>query len=451
MAESFYNPGVSNQAGQILAQGISSAGDSIGKGIEAMVAKTKALKATRAMAVDGLGMDPDQVDGMSLPQLQGMMAGGALKRSNVGQDLMQQNERLKIAGQQLQNSAMQREAQWQETFRQIMSGGSTGGNGANGGGNAAPPPGFMGNPDAVTPASGGPPAGFMGTGMQPGASGPAPMPASVPAMMGSPNAGTGGPSAAFDPARMMNAAITAGAPPRDLMEMGKTVMDEQRALRNTQPQFITDPQTGQRFSYSPGGAYGGGRLEPLAGQASGPQPQYDEDGKILGYSIPSGNGKSVFKPTAAQPTGELKPVTVNGKTVQGFGMDEKGLVHDLRASTSKPDAGTDPVQAQALRTAQRTIVNLKAAKAAGMTRVKLDPNTGAVKDAGMFSRFGAGDPVDDLIKTQQGRLKDLQSDTSAGASEGGSLTPEKAAQFLQQAGGDKDKARQMAKDAGFTF
>lgn len=41
--------------------------------------------------------------------------------------------------------------------------------------------------------------------------------------------------------------------------------------------------------------------------------------------------------------------------------------------------------------------------------------------------------------------------TSTGTGSVGNLTPDIARQFLQQAGGDKEKARQMARDAGYTF
>lgn len=76
-------------------QGIADAGQSIGDMIQRHIAQAKEAKAYRAMAVDALGMDPDKADQMTLPELQGTMAGEALKRSNIGQQLMQENEKLK--------------------------------------------------------------------------------------------------------------------------------------------------------------------------------------------------------------------------------------------------------------------------------------------------------------------------------------------------------------------
>ena len=72
-------PIVPNRSGEILAQGVSGAASNIADTITQLSQRMRQTKAFRQMAVDGLGMDEEQVDRMSLPQLQGMMQGVALK------------------------------------------------------------------------------------------------------------------------------------------------------------------------------------------------------------------------------------------------------------------------------------------------------------------------------------------------------------------------------------
>ncbi len=72
-------PIVPNRSGEILAQGVSGAASTIADTITQLSQRMRQTKAFRQMAVDGLGMDEEQVDRMSLPQLQGMMQGVALK------------------------------------------------------------------------------------------------------------------------------------------------------------------------------------------------------------------------------------------------------------------------------------------------------------------------------------------------------------------------------------
>jgi hypothetical protein len=64
---------------QYLFQGISGAGGSIAEGIESMTKRLRQTKAMRTMAVDGMGMDPDKVDGMTPEQIQGIMQGIAVR------------------------------------------------------------------------------------------------------------------------------------------------------------------------------------------------------------------------------------------------------------------------------------------------------------------------------------------------------------------------------------
>lgn len=74
-----YAPSVNDVSGQILAQGITGAAGSISDSITQAGALHKKLKAYRAMAVDGLGLDPEQVDKMSLGDLEGKFQAVALK------------------------------------------------------------------------------------------------------------------------------------------------------------------------------------------------------------------------------------------------------------------------------------------------------------------------------------------------------------------------------------
>jgi hypothetical protein len=74
-----YNPGVVDRSGEIMANGISNAVGSIADTIDLLGQRHRQLKAYQTMAVDGLGMDKDEVGKMSLPQIQGIMQGEAMK------------------------------------------------------------------------------------------------------------------------------------------------------------------------------------------------------------------------------------------------------------------------------------------------------------------------------------------------------------------------------------
>jgi len=69
-----------------LGRGIENAGQGLAAGIERMGADLKKAKAYRAMAVDAMGMDPDQVDKMKLEDLEGVFMGQALKKARVQQE-----------------------------------------------------------------------------------------------------------------------------------------------------------------------------------------------------------------------------------------------------------------------------------------------------------------------------------------------------------------------------
>ena len=72
-------PIVPNRSGEILAQGVSGAASTIADTITQLSQRMRQTKAFRQMAIDGLNMNEEEVDRMSLPQLQGKMQGVALK------------------------------------------------------------------------------------------------------------------------------------------------------------------------------------------------------------------------------------------------------------------------------------------------------------------------------------------------------------------------------------
>lgn len=312
-----YAPGISYHGDQYLFQGISSAGQSLGEGIDQAIQRGRQLKAMRAMAVDGLGMDPDQVDGMSLPQLQGTLAGEALKRSNLGQQLQQQLTQSETEKNQMA-STLQRYRQSAyakftdmvnqvtksnpeaaldtptlekmglqagldpQDFRQLMGGGMYG---ARAGyyGDKASAPGFVPPPATAPP-------GFT---VVPKADGSW-------EMMRSPDAGT--PEA---------------------------------------NSFVEDPVTGARFLTRGKQVLPSGENPALGGQA---QEVTDETGNVVGHTVRAGN-RTVFQPLKGAVDGQLRPVKdANGNILKGFGMDSTGKIHDFRTTMEKTSGniGADP-------------------------------------------------------------------------------------------------------------
>lgn len=75
-----------------LAGGISSAGSSIVQAIEKSQAESKRLKAFRAMAVDGLGMNPDEVDAMDADTLQGKLEAVAVRAQHNRAEMEVENQ-----------------------------------------------------------------------------------------------------------------------------------------------------------------------------------------------------------------------------------------------------------------------------------------------------------------------------------------------------------------------
>jgi hypothetical protein len=74
---------------EYLFQGVAGAGARIGKGLEEMAQRQKQVKAYRTMAVDGLGMDPEEVDHMSFGELQGHLQAVTVKHAMESAQAMQ--------------------------------------------------------------------------------------------------------------------------------------------------------------------------------------------------------------------------------------------------------------------------------------------------------------------------------------------------------------------------
>lgn len=220
-----YNPSVNDNSGQILAQGISGAGQSISEAIDTYTQRARQTKAYRQMAVDGLGLDPDDVDKMSLSTLQGKMQGMALKAANQQrqaqtQDLLSQiQQRVGIGNrQQAQADALnQKGAAWQ---RFVQSQGNDGGADASG---------LPTNPLAQAGPGGMDTSTAMGV-IRGAPTGPAP-------------ADGGG----FDPVGMMRKMTAAGVDPKDALENVKAMMAAgQMGGGAPQTNFAEDPITGFR-------------------------------------------------------------------------------------------------------------------------------------------------------------------------------------------------------------
>lgn len=108
-----------------LYQGISGAGQGIGAGIEKMTANLKKAKAYKTMAIDALGMDPEQVDKMGLAELEGHFQAVAVKNA-----MAQAQERQQRLAMDRQHMEMEQQgfpllqAQRQAQIAEIMAAGA---------------------------------------------------------------------------------------------------------------------------------------------------------------------------------------------------------------------------------------------------------------------------------------------------------------------------------------
>jgi hypothetical protein len=106
-----YNPGVYDRSGSLLAQGIMSAGQSIGQGIRDSKQMKEDAKRARTIAV-ALGMDPGEAEAAGLGDLQGFVDSRVMLRAQELQDAKLQ---------QGQAEAQRSEAEWR---RQMMNEGA---------------------------------------------------------------------------------------------------------------------------------------------------------------------------------------------------------------------------------------------------------------------------------------------------------------------------------------
>jgi hypothetical protein len=114
---------------EYLFQGVAGAGARIGKGLEEMAQRQKQVKAYRTMAVDGLGMDPEEVDHMSFGELQGHLQAVTVKHAMESAQAMQA-ERFARA-QRLQEATAMEQAM--KGFAQDYTAPDQAGNGASDG------------------------------------------------------------------------------------------------------------------------------------------------------------------------------------------------------------------------------------------------------------------------------------------------------------------------------
>lgn len=307
-----YDPHVQPRGSDYIAQAGIQAGQSIAEGIKGMRQRLLQTQAMRSMAVQGLGMDPDQVDKMNLNQLQGTLAGAALKRSNVGQQLEQQLMAEKTKGAALERTIMegdQAAMQRLQAIRQARTQASLPAPGA---------PGSPGGPD-------GPP---------------------------NPNVR---PYDASDPRTMMEDMNTAGVRPQigyQMMESARAAaqahryeaqgnMYDARAAGNGNGDQPIVPQT------LPGGYVGfrlpgSNQMDIRQDMSAGPQANQveDEQGNVAGTVINMG-GKNIFRPAKPAIQNKLnQAVDDKGKALPGIYINPNTGQHiDMRSSMQKDYGG----------------------------------------------------------------------------------------------------------------
>jgi hypothetical protein len=213
-----------NAGGAYLYAGISGAGDSVGEGITRMGQNLRQAKAYRAMAVDALGMDPDEVDKMGLGELTGHVQAAGMKATMQQHAALAQQEMAKAAMMQNQVEESDAMGRLGPALASLMAG--QGGGGAPAAGqNPADMGGDVDPGQEMGPASAGGPA----------------------AMMGVPGGGTG--TRALDPALIMQAMSSMGpTSSRVQAAMWRNLMPQLMGGEQMGPQSWTDPATGAHFA-----------------------------------------------------------------------------------------------------------------------------------------------------------------------------------------------------------
>lgn len=111
-----------------LYQGISQAGQGLGEAIQTFGQNLKKAKAYRAMAVDALGMEPDRVDKMSLPELEGHFQAQAVKNAMEQTKSLVQERQAKAAQLMMQQEEA---AAWPQLMQHLQAQGGEGAAGPN--------------------------------------------------------------------------------------------------------------------------------------------------------------------------------------------------------------------------------------------------------------------------------------------------------------------------------
>lgn len=239
---------------EYLFQGISGAGHNIGEGITQMSANLKKLKAYRAMATDALEMDPDQVDKMSLPELEGHFQSVALKNQMEQTRALADERRARAADYQMRADEAQA---WPQLMQEMM-----GGNQPAQPGPAQPTPNLMG-PDDSTP--------------------------DFNAMMTPPQSAD-----PFSRENMVRAMGHMGATnPRLATALAREIIPKMMGSAESQDHPAS--------WLSPGGnpyVFYHGQFRPDTATGANAEPIYDLQGNVLGYQTGKGG---VVKPEAAKP------------------------------------------------------------------------------------------------------------------------------------------------------
>lgn len=176
-------------------------------------------------------------------------------------------------------------------------------------------------------------------------------------------------------------------------------------------------------------------------------PQFDEGGK----NIPPGIIDGIISTLAPKKTGDMRTLAANIQAYTDYAQSKGGKAltkpekDPLFSQIGTPyddDPVFEKIQSQAMGNVdQYTLQKIKALKSLGLDENALmNLASSAMKESGGDSTLAPASTsyLQKLLKSgPANQPKQIDADT--------------AKTFLQQAGGDKDKAREMAKQAGFIF
>lgn len=296
-----YLPGITDQSGQFLYEGLTGAGRSIGAGLdklneqqekrkEELKQRADMARSSRAMIIAAGLMTKDEADTTDNNTIMGTLAGHAWKSVEAAKQ------------QQSQVNAQHLQQLTQQNAQQAA---------------AAP---FMRNLAARTQA---------------------PPPFSAPA---------GASPAWQDAITSANRVAPASAQPLDmnmiLQAGGETgyhpspaeMLDLVKASTSTDNPILSQDLGNNQIGYRKQGSNEFQIREDVSKGLTGNIPQYDEDGTLIGHSIPTGKGRFTYRPIR-NTSGELTPAKVDGVVQKGIYVDGTGKTIDLRTQFQK-DFGT---------------------------------------------------------------------------------------------------------------